>query len=140
MIDKPILLKLISLSSNASCSLNPLPTKGLKSSCLDVLIMNNDKTELLVISSPLNVKYTNDIQYRLGMPRYLCLKSVEIWVCFFFKCVHCSLHAAEYFSSDLCSQIIHAFITSRLDYCNSLLINLSKSSLQSLQRAQINCR
>ena len=42
----------------------------------------------------------------------------------------------KYLSADSCSQLIHAFITSRLDYCNSLLINLPKSSLKSLQRVQ----
>jgi len=34
------------------------------------------------------------------------------------------------------SQIIHAFITSRLDYCNSLLFGLSDKSLNRLRKIQ----
>ena len=32
--------------------------------------------------------------------------------------------------------LVHAVITSRLDYCNSLLINISKSNLRKLQKVQ----
>ena len=34
------------------------------------------------------------------------------------------------------AQLIHAFVISRLDYCNSLLAGLSKASLDRLQRVQ----
>ena len=37
---------------------------------------------------------------------------------------------------DACAQLIHALISIRLDYCNSLLYNLSKGSIERLQKIQ----
>ena len=42
----------------------------------------------------------------------------------------------RYLNSDTSAQIIHAFITSKLDYCNSLLFGLPKKSLLRLKRIQ----
>ena len=39
-------------------------------------------------------------------------------------------------SYDACAQLIHALILMRLDYCNSLLYNLPKSSIERLQKIQ----
>ena len=39
-------------------------------------------------------------------------------------------------SYDACAKLIHAFISMRLDYCNSLLYNLPKSSIERLQKIQ----
>ena len=39
-------------------------------------------------------------------------------------------------SYDACAQLIHALISMRLDYCNSLLYNLPKSSIERLQKIQ----
>ena len=39
-------------------------------------------------------------------------------------------------SYDVCAQLIHAPISIRLDYCNSLLYNLAKSSIERLQKIQ----
>ena len=39
-------------------------------------------------------------------------------------------------SYDATAQLIHALISMRLDYCNSLLYNLPKSSISRLQRIQ----
>jgi hypothetical protein len=41
-----------------------------------------------------------------------------------------------YLSEDAAKQLIHAFVTSRLDYCNSLLYGIPDSSLQRIQRIQ----
>ena len=40
---------------------------------------------------------------------------------------------------DACSTIIHALISCRLDYCNSILYNVPKSKTDRLQRIQIQC-
>ena len=39
-------------------------------------------------------------------------------------------------SYDACGQLIHALISIRLEYCNSLLYNLPKSSIERLQKKQ----
>ena len=39
-------------------------------------------------------------------------------------------------SYDVCAQLTHALILIRLDYCNSLLYNLPKSSIERLQKIQ----
>ena len=42
-------------------------------------------------------------------------------------------------SYDACSTIIHALISCRLDYCNSILYNVPKSKTDRLQRIQNQC-
>ena len=42
-------------------------------------------------------------------------------------------------SYDACSTIIHALISCRLDYCNSILYNVPKSKTNRLQRLQNQC-
>ena len=42
----------------------------------------------------------------------------------------------KYITQDNCAQLIHSFITSRLDYCNSLYIGLPKNLIAKLQKVQ----
>ena len=42
-------------------------------------------------------------------------------------------------SYDACSTLIHALISCRLDYCNSILYNVPKSKTDRLQRLQNQC-
>ena len=42
-------------------------------------------------------------------------------------------------SYDACATIIHALISCRLDYCNSILYNVLKSKTDRLQRLQNQC-
>lgn len=42
----------------------------------------------------------------------------------------------KFLSKAALAQLIHAFVISRLDYCNSLLAGLSRVSLDRLQRVQ----
>ena len=44
----------------------------------------------------------------------------------------------SYISSDACKILVHALVTSRLDYCNALLYGLPQTILKRLQRVQ-NC-
>ena len=45
-------------------------------------------------------------------------------------------HIRKYLSQDSCATLVHAVISSKLDYCNSLLYGLPDVHLQRLQRAQ----
>ena len=43
-------------------------------------------------------------------------------------------HIRKYLTSECTEKLIHAFITSRLDYCNSLLYGVPDHHMQKLQR------
>ena len=43
---------------------------------------------------------------------------------------------SKFLSSDTVQVLVNAFVTSRLDYCNSILFGLSNTELQKLQRVQ----
>ena len=45
-------------------------------------------------------------------------------------------HIRKYLNRNLTEKIVHALITSKLDYCKSLLFGLSNCQLQKLQRVQ----
>ena len=45
-------------------------------------------------------------------------------------------HIRKHLTRESAEKIIHAFVTSRLDYCNSLFFGLSDSQLGKLQRVQ----
>ena len=42
----------------------------------------------------------------------------------------------KYLSQDIAGTLIHAFVTSRIDYCNSLLFGLSSFQISKIQRVQ----
>ena len=49
------------------------------------------------------------------------------------------LHIRKYLTRDCTEKIIHAFVTSWLDYCNSLFLGLPDTQINKLQRVQNAC-
>ena len=119
----------------------------------DRLLMNDDKTEFMIIGTcqqlsklqPMSVSVNNSTIY----PRRI-VKNLGSWldshlkmsthimnvckVCFFH--LHNIRHIKKFLSKDSLLILIHAFITSKLDYCNSLLYGLPKKQISKLQRIQ----
>ena len=112
----------------------------------DRLLMNDDKTEFMIIGTcqqlsklqPRSVSVNNSTIY----PRRI-VKNLGSWldshlkmsthimnvckVCFFH--LHNIRHIKKFLSKDSLLILIHAFITSKLDYCNSLLYWLPKKQI-----------
>ena len=50
--------------------------------------------------------------------------------------IHNIRRISQYFSQESLKTLVHVFVTSRIDYCNSLLYDLSKYHISKLQRVQ----
>ena len=116
------------------------------------LKINDDKTEFLLVSPPrcqmrrdicLSVGEitipTSSVCRNLGVmfDDHLNMKQQVTNIC---RSTHFHLRnigaVRPYLSSYATSQIVHALVTSRLDYCNSLLYGLPENQLSRLQRIQ----
>ena len=119
----------------------------------DRLLMNDDKTEFMNIGirqqlSKLQPKNTSVNNYTI-YPRPI-VKNLGSWfdshlkmsthitnvckACFFY--LHNIRRIKKFLSKDSLLILIHAFIISKLDYCNSLLYGLPKKQIFKLQRVQ----
>ena len=120
---------------------------------LNKLKLNGDKTELILINSryhsspPLNyisieeeeiVPTTSVRNLRVIFDEHVGIEELIDSICksAYFHIRNIS-KIKKYLSRDCLEIIIHAFIFSKLDYCNSLLIGTPKCILQKLQRVQI---
>lgn len=117
------------------------------------LKLNHDKTEFLVITSPyyldkldktlLNVGGTalspSKVCRNLGVlfDHYLNMKLHVSSVC---RSSYFHLRRIgsirKYLNDESCAQLIHAFVSSRLDYCNALISNLPNNLYAKLQKVQ----
>ena len=117
------------------------------------LKLNDDKTEFLLISSPHNKKNFDSMSIHIGtetvkaansarnlgvvMDSLLNMENHVTTVC-----QSCYFHLRNigairrYLDSDTAAQIMHAFVTSRLDYCNSLFTGLPGYLLFRLKKIQ----
>ncbi len=135
------------ISKNSHCPLTPL------FDCLcdvkawlaqNLLKLNEDKTEVMVFGSPLidlgplteyerpkvtSLGITIDSDFKFDKQINSVLKS-----CFY----HLRLlsKVKPFLSFNLFEQIVHAFISSRLDYCNALYSGVSHKALSRLQLVQ----
>ena len=114
----------------------------------DKLMLNDDKTEFLMIGTS---KQLSRVSVRVGdvdvIPVY-SVKNLGSWFdshmdmvthitktcgsAFFYLCN--IRHIRKYLTSECTEKLIHAFITRRLDYCNSLLYGVLDHHMQKFQR------
>ena len=117
------------------------------------LKLNEDKTEFIIISSPHNKKELNGIKIKIGNETVIASHSARnlgvVFDCIFNMeshitsvCQSCYFHLRNigairrYLNNETAAQVIHAFITSKLDYCNSLFYNLPGKSVHRLKKIQ----
>ena len=101
------------------------------------LKINDSKTEFIVFRSPqakqdlsgLSVSVGDSVIAQSSKVRDLGVISTH----FHLRNIGRIRHLLSY---DACAQLIHALISIRLDYCNSLLYNLPKGSIERLQKIQ----
>lgn len=120
------------------------------------LMLNDNKTELLVIGTPRQVSKfrsrsvsvgdstinPSDTVRNLGVSfdTHLNMDSHITKIC---KSAYFMIYnlrrIRKYFDQDSMKTIMHACVTSKLDYCNSLLYGLPDSQISKLQRVQNTC-
>ena len=112
------------------------------------LKINDDKTEFVLVTSPYS-KFTKDIQISIGQhniaPSSSC-KSLGVMFDEHFSmdtqissiCGSTHFHirniGATRAAAAAAAQLVHSLVTSRLDYCNALLLGIPAFKIQRLQR------
>ena len=119
----------------------------------DRLLLNDEKTEFLLIGTRQQLIKVGFLPLRVGtidLEPVNCVRNLGVWfdsmlsmethinkVCssgFYF--LHNLRRIRKYLSQDCLVTLIHAFVTSRLDYCNSLIYGLPQCQISKLQRVQ----
>ena len=118
-----------------------------------LLKLNEDKTEFLVLSSPYYQENLCNISAKVGdavitsatqcrnlgviFDSKLDMKAHVAAVCrsAFFQLRKIS-SIRKYLTEEACKTLLHSFVMSRIDYCNSLLANLPKCVISKLQKVQ----
>ena len=119
--------------------------------CVRKLMLNDDKTEFLLVGTRKQLTEVSIDGVRVGDYNISPSPSVRNLGTWFdphldmdvhitkmcssaFYYLYYIRHIRKYLSRSSTETLIHAFITSRLDYCNSLLYGLPKYQLSKLQR------
>ena len=120
----------------------------------DRLLLNDEKTEFLLIGTRQQLgKVDPALPLRVGtmnIEPVNCVRNLGAWfdsmlsmethinkVCSSgFYYLHNLRRIGRYLSQDCLVTLIHAFVTSRLDYCNSLMYGLPQCHISKLQRVQ----
>ena len=118
----------------------------------DRLLLNDDKTEFIIIGTRQQLGKLQAMNIKVGGSKIKPssqVKNLGCWldinlymrdhmnVCkagLFY--LHNIRRIKKYLSRDSLLTLVHAFITSRLDYCNALLYGLPKEQIAKLQRVQ----
>ena len=118
----------------------------------NMLKLNDDKTEVLLISSPYFQKFLQEdasiLVDQTSVSRSKSARNIGVifddemllkehiaTVCkiAFFHLRNIGL-IRKYLTSDSCATLVHSLVSSRIDYCNALLVNLPACLLAKLQR------
>ncbi|XP_068692467.1 uncharacterized protein [Montipora foliosa] len=119
----------------------------------DRLKPNYDKTEFIVIGTRQQLAKVNVDSVQVGESIVTAASKVRNLGCWFDDQLKMDTHInnicrsaffhlynirtiRKYLSSDCAQTLVNAFVTSRLDFCNSLLYGLKGNQLQKLQRVQ----
>ena len=120
----------------------------------DKLMINDSKTEFMLIGTKAQLQKTKSATLTIGesiiSPSTEPLRNLGAWFdCHFnlnfnitktFRSAFFHLHnirrVRKYLNLGFAEKLVHAFITGRLDYCNSLLYGLPHCALTKLQRVQ----
>ena len=117
------------------------------------LKLNDEKTDIILVSTPYHKLIGDQITIRIGdstispskctrnlgvqFDRFMNMEGQISSIC---KSCYAQLHSIKKIKSLLTPEamriVVHSFITSRIDYCNSLLIGLPHQQIQRLQRIQ----
>ena len=117
------------------------------------LMLNNRKTELLVLGTRQKLSKTNISHLRVGDATVAASTSVRNLGSYLDKNFTMAMHVTKTFSAaffhlhnirqirkflshEATETLIHAFVTSKVDYCNSLLYGLPAYQIAKLQRVQ----
>ena len=118
-----------------------------------MLKLNDDKTEVLYISSPYFQKSLPNPTFKIDQSSISPTTSARNICVIFDNCdqmreqitsvcraSHFHLRnigsIRRYLTPDTCATLVHNLISSKLDYCNSLLIELPETQINRLQRIQ----
>ena len=117
------------------------------------LKLNDDKTEFVIIGTKQQLAKTYISTIRVGNADIVASSHVRNLVAWFnerfsmethitkacgaaFYHLHNIRRIRKYLSQDIAETLIHAFVTSRIDYCNSLLFGLPSYQISKIQRVQ----
>jgi len=143
---------------NQECAISTLQSclNSIKSWCTaNKLVLNEDKTELLLIHSKFSTTISDIADVPIGNSVIPVKKEVRNLGVMFDHYLSGAPHVnnccksaylalsqiskiRKYLDQTTTERLIHAFVTSRLDYCNSLLVGLPDNQIKKLQRV-LNC-
>ena len=109
----------------------------------DRLMINDDKTEFLLVGTRQQLDKLDSCSITVSNNRISpspCVKNLTDHINKACNAAFYHLHnlrrIKKYLSRDFLITLVHAFITSRLDYYNGLLFGLPKAEIAKLQRVQ----
>ena len=119
------------------------------------LMLNTDKTEMMLVGTPASLRLVDSNSAHIEdtiIPFQKCVKYLGVKIDQVLSmqdqvssiCRACFLELRRiaslrpFISSTICAQLVIALITSRLDYCNSILDGLPSEQISRLQRVQNN--